>query len=205
MMNNRTAIYAGSFDILTHGHMHIISKGAQLFDKLFVAVGTNPNKKYIFTEEERFEMLRACCSSKETYDSGSNCDICNLYEEEAYKIEPIVMGNRYLVDFASEDEIQAHWYLRGIRNPEDYAFEKTMAEVNWDLLPRSYAQPVWIPAKPSLSTISSSLVRGLIGPKGWEWAIHKMVPHPVWNKLVERFDGEDPFSSDRIANGEEDE
>lgn len=205
MQRNRIAIYAGSFDILTYGHIHMISMGAQLFDKLWVAVGTNPDKKYLFSEEERFEMLKACCSDEEIYDSGANRKLSILYEEEAAKIEPVLMGNRYLVDFADDKQIDAHWYLRGIRSPEDYAFEKTMAEVNTDLLPGNYAYPVWIPATPKFSTVSSSLVRGLIGPKGWEWAIHKFVPPPVWTKLVERFEGTDPFESDRIANGEEDE
>lgn len=191
MLRNQTAIYAGSFDILTYGHLHMISSGANLFEKLFVALGTNPDKKYLFSEEERFEMLKACCSGEEFKGSGGKRE-CLLYDEEAAKIEPIKMGNHFLVNFASE--IRADWYLRGIRTPEDYAFERTMAEVNCNLLPGNYAQPVWIPAQPKFATVSSSLVRGLIGPKGWEYAIHRFVPPPVYQKLLERFDGEDPFS-----------
>lgn len=193
-MHNRTALYAGSFDILTYGHMHMINRGAQLFDKLWVALGTNPDKKYLFSEEERFEMLNACCSSEEFQDGAKRA--CLLYEEEAAKVEPVLMGNRFLVDFAHDKKIDAHWYLRGIRSHEDYAFEKTMAEVNTSLLPGNYAFPIWIPAEPKFSTVSSSLVRGLIGPRGWEYAIGKFVPPPVFQKLLERFDGENPFKQE---------
>ena len=212
LMRNRTAIYAGSFDILTFGHLYMISRGAQLFDKLFVALGTNPDKQYLFTEEERFEMLEMCCSGKEIYDSSEDREMSVLWEEEAAKVEAVNMGNRYLVDFAddmvargAEKDIRADWYLRGIRSHEDYANEKTMAEVNKNLLPGCLASPVWIPADPKFSTVSSSLVRGLIGPEGWEWAISQFVPGPVWEKLLEKFDGKDIFKSDRIANGDEDE
>jgi phosphopantetheine adenylyltransferase len=75
-----------------------------------------------------------------------------------------------------------------------------MAEVNMGLLPGTYAQPVWVPAAKEHANVSSSIVRALIGPDGWEYAIHKFVPPPVWQKLLERFEGTDPFEADRIAN-----
>ncbi|GAF71541.1 unnamed protein product, partial [marine sediment metagenome] len=60
MPNKNICVYAGSFDPPTSGHMFMIEKGSQLFSKLIAAVGTNPNKRYSFSADERVELLRAC-------------------------------------------------------------------------------------------------------------------------------------------------
>lgn len=162
----KIAIYAGSFDILTYGHMWIIRQGANLFEKLFVAVGTNPDKSCLFEVSDRVQMLEEC-----------------LQEIESENVEVVKMENKFLVNFAKD--VGAGWYIRGIRNPSDYAFEKTIAEVNAELLNNVY--PIWIPSNRKYGNISSSVVRSLIGPEGWEQVICNMVPTPIYKRLLKEF------------------
>lgn len=159
----RRAVYAGSFDPITNGHLWMVEHGSQLFDELIVAIGVNPDKSCLFSLDERLAMLR----------------------EAAHGFPNVVVAsfeNLFLVHYARH--VGAGFILRGIRNEDDYTYERGMRYVNAELAqgiltvflipPREYAE------------ISSSFVKGLVGPQGWEQVVPAYVPAAVSQKLLER-------------------
>ncbi len=132
----RTAVYPGSFDPVTRGHLDLIERGAELFDRLVVAVLVNPEKDPLLTEEERVALI-----ASET--SGDR------------RIE--VRSFRGLVVDLAED-VGAGWILRGIRSGDDLAGEVPMALSN-RLCGRRRVETVFLPSRPELSFVSSRLVR----------------------------------------------
>jgi pantetheine-phosphate adenylyltransferase/8-oxo-dGTP diphosphatase len=160
----RRCVYAGSFDPITNGHLWMIEQGARLFDELIVAVGVNPAKTSTFTVEERLESLR---------------EVARPFP--AVRVERF--EGQYLVHFARS--VQAGYILRGIRSEGDYEFERTMRHINSDLDPGVIA--VFLMPPREIAEISSSFLKGLIGPRGWEAVVKKYVPAAVHRKLLERF------------------
>jgi pantetheine-phosphate adenylyltransferase len=157
----KRCVYAGSFDPLTNGHLWMIEQGARLFDELVVAVGVNPGKSGAFTLEERLAALR------EVTRPFSNARI-DRFE------------GQYLVHFARA--AQAGYILRGIRSEGDYEYERTMRHINDDLDPT--VTTVFLMPPRAIAEISSSFVKGLVGPAGWEAVVKKYVPDPVHRALV---------------------
>ena len=161
MKRGSICVYGGSFDPPTQGHMYMIGKGAQLFGKLIVAVGTNPNKRCAFTAEERVELLRACT-------------------EEYPNVEVDHFEGLFLVAYA--ESVGANYILRGIRSQQDYEFERAMRNVNEDLKPE--ITTVFLMPPREICEVSSSFVKGLVGPEGWEDVIKPYVPPAVHEKLL---------------------
>lgn len=159
--NGKAAVYAGSFDPLTIGHMWMIEEGARLFDRLIVAVGVNPDKACSFTVEDRLAMLRE-----------STVDFSN--------VEITSFSSRYLIHYAQS--MGATHILRGIRTESDYEFERTMRNINGDLDAKICT--VFLMPPRGIAEVSSSMVRGLIGPIGWKKIVRKYVPAPVYRHLV---------------------
>jgi pantetheine-phosphate adenylyltransferase len=164
--SRRKCVYAGSFDPVTMGHMWMIREGAKLFDELIVAVGVNPAKKYTFSIEERLDFLRECAKGI------GNVRIASF-------------ENQFLVHFAAS--IGAHYILRGIRSVRDYEFEAGMRHVNSDLSPK--ITTVFLIPPRGISEISSSFVKGLVGPAGWERVVKQYLPSPVYERFVSRVAG----------------
>jgi len=158
----RLGVYAGSFDPLTVGHLWMIQEGGRLFDHLIVAVGVNPDKKSTFTVESRVEMLRESCQS------FSNVSV------EVY-------SNRYLIDYARS--VEATHIVRGIRSAADYEFERSMRNINGDL--DAAICTIFLMPPRDIAEVSSSMVKGLIGPTGWRKIVRKYVPDPVFRQLLE--------------------
>lgn len=159
----KTAVYAGSFDPPTNGHLWMIEQGLALFDRLIVAIGTNPSKKYAFSVTERLELLRA------STPTNDNLTIAHF-------------DNRYLVDYAKEQN--AAYILRGIRSPGDYEYERVMRHINADLAPEVITTFLMPPRE--LAQVSSSMVESLIGPEGWEETVQRYVPTPVFEALKQK-------------------
>ncbi len=159
----RRAVYAGSFDPVTRGHVWVIEQGAQLFDELVVAVGANPEKQSTFTVEERIEFL------EEAAAPFSNVEVTSF-------------SHRFLIHYAQEKE--ANFILRGIRNPADFESEQVMRIINSDIDPEITTVFLMPPRK--YAEISSSFVRGLVGPKGWENVVRPYVPASVHRAFVRR-------------------
>ena len=102
----KKAVYPGSFDPLTNGHLDIIKRASVIFDKLYVVIADNPNKKYFFTTEERIEMAKRACANIENveviYTDGV---VVNKAEELGCKV--IVRGLRAVTDFEFEFQLAA--------------------------------------------------------------------------------------------------
>jgi pantetheine-phosphate adenylyltransferase len=157
----KTCVYAGSFDPPTLGHMFMIEKGAELFDRLIVAVGVNPSKRCTFTVPERLEMLRECIGGYDNVELDS-------FEGQFLARYALGRGAGYI--------------LRGIRSEEDYRFEHAMRNVNEDLA--AGISTVFLIPPREICEVSSSFVKGLVGYEGWEEVIRPYVPEPVYRKLL---------------------
>lgn len=158
----KKAVYAGSFDPPTNGHLWMIQRGLEIFDTLTVAVGSNPSKAYTFSIPDRLELLRVSVPSCERL----------LFDQ---------FDNKYLVDYA--ESIGADYILRGVRSAADYEYERVMRAINGDLKPE--IQTVFLMPPRDIAEVSSSMVKGLIGPEGWENTVRRYVPEPVFHKLEE--------------------
>jgi pantetheine-phosphate adenylyltransferase len=156
-----TCVYAGSFDPPTQGHMYMIEKGAELFGRLIVSVGVNPNKKCTFSVADRLEMLRQCTAG-----------LANV-EVDSFE-------GQFLVHYAESKG--AGYVLRGVRSEEDYRFEHAMRNVNEDLEPG--VTTVFLIPPREICEVSSSFVKGLVGFEGWEDVVKPYVPAPVYEKLL---------------------
>lgn len=157
----RRGVYAGSFDPVTRGHVWVLQQGARLFDELVVAVGVNPDKHATFTPDERIAFLEEAAG-----------DLDN--------VKVTSFSHRYLVHFAQEQD--AKFILRGIRNPADFESEQVMRIINADIAPDIDTVFVMPPRK--YAEISSSFVKGLIGPEGWEKVVKPYVPKAVHRAFV---------------------
>ena len=157
----RVGVYAGSFDPLTVGHLWMIERGLSLFDHLVVSVGINPEKRYTFSLEERLSMLR------DSLKQFRNLSVTSF-------------SNRYLIDYART--IKATHILRGIRSESDYEYERTMRNINGDL--DDTIVSVFLMPPRDIAEVSSSMVKGLVGPKGWQKVVRPYVPEPVYRRLL---------------------
>ena len=148
----KTAIFPGSFDPITLGHVNIVERALPLFDKIILAVGSNADKKYLFPLSKRVQWLE------------------NTFEKYP-KIE-VLKYDGLTIEFAKE--CNANFLLRGLRNPADFEFEKAIAQANRELEPQ--LDTVFFLRSAKLSFISSSLVRDVIINNG-EYS--KFVPEEV--------------------------
>jgi pantetheine-phosphate adenylyltransferase len=161
-MEPRTAVYAGAFDPVTIGHLWMIEQGAALFDKLIVAVGVNPEKQCMFLPDERISMLAR------SVGQFRNVEMCSF-------------KNKFLMDFARL--VGARFVLRGIRTGSDYEYERVMRNINGDLALE--ITTVFLMPPRGIAEVSSSMVKGLVGPEGWENIVKQYVPEQVFEKLRE--------------------
>jgi pantetheine-phosphate adenylyltransferase len=159
----RVGVYAGSFDPLTVGHLWMIEQGVSLFDRLIVSVGINPEKRYTFSLEDRLDMLR------ESLKQFRNLSVTSF-------------SNRYLIDYART--VEATHILRGIRSESDYEYERTMRNINGDL--DDAITSVFLMPPRDIAEVSSSMVKGLVGPKGWQKVVRPYVPEPVYRRLLKK-------------------
>ncbi len=157
----KVAVYAGTFDPVTLGHMWMIEQGSALFDKLIVAIGSNPGKRPYFSLTDRITMLRTLTETQ----------FANVHIEE--------FSNQFLVKYV--EGIGANFILRGIRNVNDYEYEKSLRLINGDVNPS--ITTVFLMPPREIAEISSSTVLGLVGPEGWEQIVGKYVPACVLERL----------------------
>ncbi|MEO0338350.1 MAG: pantetheine-phosphate adenylyltransferase [Bacteroidota bacterium] len=135
---SKIAVFPGSFDPITIGHVDLVTRSLPLFDKIIVAVGINTQKKYLFSLEQRLEWLEAVFADEPKVEVGH---FQNLTADYCNKI-----GAKYL--------------LRGLRNASDFDYEKTISQLNNII--GGGLETIFLIAQPGYSHISSTIVREII-------------------------------------------
>ncbi len=161
-MNLVRAIYPGSFDPLTNGHLDLIERGSKIFDELIVAVLRNTEKDPLFTVSERLQMLEQM-----------------VRQYENVRVEAF---EGLLVDYAMRKKAKA--VLRGIRAISDYEYELQMALMNRKLEPQ--LETVFMMPAETYSYLSSRLVKEVFRLGG---SVRGLVPEVVEQRLREKFHG----------------
>lgn len=156
------ALYGGSFDPVTNGHLNMIERASQLFEEVVIAVSGNPNKQYLFTVDERISMVT------EAVKPFSNVTV--VKHEEGL-----------LVSFAKEKGAKV--LIRGIRNGLDIDLEEMMADMNHHLEPA--LETLFLLAKPTYRFISSSLVKEVAELDG---DVRELVPPFVMDALIQKYE-----------------
>lgn len=133
----KIAVFPGSFDPITNGHCELVSRAAQLFDEIIIAVGVNASKQYMFPLEQRLQWIR---------DSFTASNIKVLTYEGL------------TIDFCVEQK--AAYILRGLRNNADLEYERSIAQANATMAKE--IETVFLISSPQTSFISSSIVRDVM-------------------------------------------
>ena len=153
-------IYPGSFDPLTCGHLDIIKRATQLFDKLIVAIARNSEKFPLFAVEERLAMLQECC-------------------KDISKVE-ITSFDGLLAEYCKKNNI--NFIVRGLRAIVDFEYEYAIALMNKELAPS--VETIFLMSKSEFSFVSSKMVKEVASYGG---DISRLVPQFVGSKLKEKF------------------
>jgi len=156
MDKNRRAIYPGTFDPLTLGHLDLIERSANIFGEIIVAIGDNPDKNPLFSIEERISMIEKATAHL------NNIKVIKFYS--------------LLVDLSTE--LNANIIIRGIRSATDFEYEQQMGYTNVSL--KKELETIYLMPKLEYSFISSSVVRAIL-KFGRE--IDHLVPKSILNEI----------------------
>ena len=157
---NQAAIYAGTFDPLTYGHLDVIERAARIFPRVVVGVAASQEKSPLFSLEERMDLVRAVTQ-----------------EIAGVEVAPF---SGLLVDFAEQQEVEV--IVRGLRAFSDFEFEFQMALTNRTMKPK--IETLFLMPKQDYSYVSSSNVREVAKMGG---DIRPFVPAPVQAALVKKY------------------
>ena len=158
-LSARTAVYTGTFDPVHYGHLDIIERGSRLFDRLIVGVGINPDKKTLFTIDERVQLIR------------------DMADKEKWRNVEVLSFDGLAVRFVRE--CGARIMLRGLRTLSDMEYEFTMSLMNLAQDPQ--IETLFLMAKEEFSHVSSSLLRQIAALDG---NLTKFLPEPVRSALA---------------------
>ena len=153
------AVFPGSFDPPTNGHLDIIQRASKLFDNLDVVISVNPNKQYMFSEDERLEMLSQLLKD--------------------YKNVQIHVWEGLIVNYAKEHGAKV--LIRGIRSANDFSYEFELAHMNQNLNPQ--IETMFLPSKEKWGVVKSSSIKELALFGG---DISRMVPPLVEEALKKK-------------------
>lgn len=153
---SKKALFPGTFDPFTNGHLDIVRRGLKIFDEIVVSIGVNSGKKHLFTLEQRTAWLES------------------LFENEP-KVS-VVHYEGLTATFA--ESIGAQFILRGLRTTQDFTYEQQISYVNEDLT--ASVQSVFVMSDQKNASVSSTIVRDLIRYKG---DYKKYLPIPIINGI----------------------
>jgi pantetheine-phosphate adenylyltransferase len=163
----RIALYAGSFDPVTNGHIDVLRQAARLADRIVLAIGTHPGKAPLFSVEDRLAMLEEVCGP---VARAEDCEFaCITFDDLA-----VTAARR----------AGATLLIRGLRDGTDLDFEMQMAGMNGTMAPD--VQTVFLPASPLVRPITATLVRQIAGMGG---DVSPFVPAAVSARLKQKFAG----------------
>jgi pantetheine-phosphate adenylyltransferase len=163
----RIALYAGTFDPVTNGHLDVVRQAARFADTLVLAIGVHPGKTPIFSADERIAMLQETCAP---VTKQADCELrCITFAD--------------LVVAAARRE-KASLLIRGLRDATDFDYEMQMAGMNGAMAPE--LQTVFLPASPAVRPIAATLVRQIAGMGG---DVSPFVPPSVAARLKSKFAG----------------
>lgn len=157
-MTERVAVYAGSFDPVTRGHVDLMHRAAKLFDRVIVAIGVHPTRKPLFTVDERLELLRGV--------GISNVEVTSF--------------DGLLIDFCKR--VGARILIRGLRHSMDFEYELQIAQANADMAPD--VETIFLPTASQYGFITASLVREIASHGG---DVRRYVPPNVLAALGGKF------------------
>jgi pantetheine-phosphate adenylyltransferase len=162
MARTNIAVYPGSFDPITHGHIDLVERTLRVFDRVIVAIATNPNKdSSLFSTEERIAMIREVFK-----DSGRRVQVDSFHG--------------LLVHYA--ERVEARVIIRGLRAISDFEYEFQMAMMNRELKPD--IETLFMMTGESYFYLSSRLVKEVVGLGG---DVSAFVPKTVLRRLEEKF------------------
>jgi pantetheine-phosphate adenylyltransferase len=161
----RVALYAGSFDPVTNGHLDVIRQAVRLADRLVIAIGIHPGKAPLFPADERLAMLADVCAP---VAKAAGCELATVTFDDL------------VVALARREG--ATVLIRGLRDGTDLDYEMQMAGMNEAMAPD--VQTVFLPAAPMSRPITATLVRQIAGMGG---DITAFVPAPVAARLKAKF------------------
>lgn len=138
----KIAVFPGSFDPITRGHVAIVERALPLFDEVIVALGINTQKQYLFTPEKRMEWIR------QTFEGNEKIKVAQFEGLTAHFCKSV--GARYL--------------LRGLRNSSDFDYEKTISQIN--NIVGEGLDTIFLISEPKYSHFSSTIVREVIKGNG---------------------------------------
>jgi pantetheine-phosphate adenylyltransferase len=163
----RIALYPGSFDPITNGHLDVLRHAVTLCDRLIVAIGVHSGKKPLFSTEERLEMVRMTC---EPIAQQAGCAFdCITYDN---------------LTVAAARQVGATIMIRGLRDGTDMDYEMQLAGMNEVMAPEVHT--VFVPASPAVRPITATLVRQIAGMGG---DFSAFVPPSVAASLRKKFAG----------------
>jgi pantetheine-phosphate adenylyltransferase len=142
MLEKRKAVFPGSFDPITTGHVDLVKRALPLFDEIIIAIGINSQKQTLFSVEDRKKWI-----------------------EKVFDGEPKIKVDVFeglTVHFCKK--VDAHYLLRGLRNASDFDYEKTISQLNH--IVGEDVETLFLISKPEFSHISSTIVREIIKGKG---------------------------------------
>ena len=156
------AVLPGSFDPPTNGHLNLIHRASRIFDKLHLVIAVNPRKEYLFSGEERLDLMEALVR---------DCDNVDVH-----------LWDRLIVEFVRE--VGAKVIVRGVRALADFGYEFELAMTNQTLSPE--IETIFMPTDPKYFVLRSSAIKeiAMLGGK-----ITSMVPKIVAEKLDQRLNG----------------
>jgi pantetheine-phosphate adenylyltransferase len=164
-LSPRVALFAGSFDPITNGHLDVIGKAVRLADRLVLAIGIHPGKTPLFSADERLAMANEICAP---VGRAAGCEIACITFADLIVTAARRTGASVLV--------------RGVRDATDFDYEMQMAGMNAAMAPE--VQTVFLPAAPAVRPITATFVRQIAGMGG---DVSAFVPAVVAARLKQKF------------------